>query len=144
MSGISENENFGDSSQQVSIPSFQVSPHGTSDNPSLHITTHKLNGLNFLRWSQFVKLLIHGKGKLGYLIGATKAPKKDDSGFQTWDLEHSMIRAWLVNSMELQIGQTYIFLPTAKELQEAVTETYSHLGNSTQIFELKSKIREIK
>ena len=116
MLGISKEDNFGDSSQQVSMPLFRVSPHGTDNNPSLHITTHKLHGLNFLRWSQFVKLLIRVEGKLGYLIGATKAPKKDDSGFQTWDLEHSMIMAWLVNSMELQIGQTYIFLPTTKEL----------------------------
>ena len=94
-------------------------PHGTSDNPSLHITTHKLNGLNFLRWSQFVKLLIRGKWKLGYLIGVTNAPKNDDSGFQTWDLKHSMIMAWLVNSMELQIGQTYIFFTYSKRTLES-------------------------
>ncbi|RVX08368.1 hypothetical protein CK203_017607 [Vitis vinifera] len=49
---------------------------------------NKLNRLDFLRWSQFVKLFIHGKGKLGYLTGAIKAPKEDDLGFQTWDLEN--------------------------------------------------------
>ena len=53
------------------MPPFQVSSHGTNDSPSLHITTHKLSGLNFLRWSQSVKLFIRGKGKLGYLTGAT-------------------------------------------------------------------------
>ena len=56
---------------RVSMPPFQVSSHGTNDSPSLRITTHKLSGLNFLRWSQSVKLFIRGKGKLGYLTGAT-------------------------------------------------------------------------
>ena len=37
-----------------------------------------------------------------------------------------------------------MFLPTTKELWEAIMENYSDLGNSTQIFELKSKIDEIK
>ena len=49
---------------------------------------NKLNRLDFLRWSQFVKLFIHGKGKLEYLTGAIKAPKEDDLGFPTWDLEN--------------------------------------------------------
>ena len=44
------------------MPPLQASPHDTDDNPSLHITAHKLNGLNFLRWSQPIKLFIHGKG----------------------------------------------------------------------------------
>ena len=93
MLGISKEDNFGDSSQQVSMPLFQVSPHGTGNNPSLHITTHKLHGLNFLRWSQSIILFLRGKGKLGYPTGATKAPKEDDPGFQTWDSESSLIMA---------------------------------------------------
>ena len=88
------------------MPPYQVSPHGTSDNPSLHITTHKLNGLNFLRWSQSIKLFIRGKGEIGYLTGTTKAPKEDDPSFQTWDSKNSMIMAKLVNYMEPKIGQT--------------------------------------
>ena len=93
MSRINKEENFGDYSQHVSMPPFQVSPHGIGDNPSLYITTHKLNGLNFLRWSQSVKLFIRGKRKLRYLTSTTKAPKEDDPCFQTWDSENSMIMA---------------------------------------------------
>ncbi|KAG6503627.1 hypothetical protein ZIOFF_035944 [Zingiber officinale] len=36
---------------------------------SLQITLHKLNGKNYLEWSQTVRLAIDGKGKLGYLNG---------------------------------------------------------------------------
>lgn len=36
---------------------------------SLQITIHKLNGKNYLEWSQSVRLVIDGKGKLGCLNG---------------------------------------------------------------------------
>ena len=43
--------------------------------------------------------------------------------------------------MELEIGQTYMYLSTAKQLWDAVNEMYSDLGNSVQVYELKTKIR---
>ena len=46
--------------------------------------------------------------------------------------------------MESKIGQTYMLLPTAKELWAVVVETYLDMGNSTQIFEITNKIRELK
>ncbi|RVX05178.1 hypothetical protein CK203_020056 [Vitis vinifera] len=52
--------------------------------------------------------------------------------------------ALFVNSMEQEISQTRMFLPTTKELWELVMVTYSDLENSAQIFELKSKIHDIK
>ena len=43
--------------------------------------------------------------------------------------------------MEPEIGQTYMHLDTAKQLWDAVSETCSDLGNSSQVYELKAKIR---
>ena len=43
-------------------------------------------------------------------------PPEDDPTFQNWDLEDSIVIVWLINSMELNIGQMYLFLPTAKEV----------------------------
>ncbi|KAG6467091.1 hypothetical protein ZIOFF_075100 [Zingiber officinale] len=53
-----------------------------------------------------------------------------------------MVIAWLANPMEPSIGRTYLFLPTAKEVWEAVCETYSDLENSSQIFDLKTRLRQ--
>ncbi|KAH9753027.1 protein kinase domain-containing protein [Citrus sinensis] len=97
-----------------------------------------------LMWSQSVKMFIRGKGKIGYLTGSIKEPTEEDPKFHTWAADNSMIMSWLVNSMESEIGQTYLFLPTAKDLWDAVTETYSDLGNSAQIYDLKTRIRETK
>ncbi|KAI5405627.1 hypothetical protein KIW84_052413 [Lathyrus oleraceus] len=42
--------------------------------------------------------------------------------------------------METGIGKPYIFLPSAKDVWEAVKETYYDILNSSQIFGLKSKL----
>lgn len=47
---------------------------------------------------------------------------------------------WLINSIESAIGKVFLFLPTAKAVWEAVWETYSDVENSSQIFELKTKM----
>ncbi|KZV50861.1 hypothetical protein F511_25459 [Dorcoceras hygrometricum] len=51
-----------------------------------------------------------------------------------------MVTAWLINSMEPSIGRTFLFLPTTQEVWDAVRETYSDLENSSQIFDLKTRL----
>lgn len=58
MSDVSE------SSSGINVKHIQA--NNSVDNPSLQITTHKLNGQNFLQWSQSVKLYVKGKGKISY------------------------------------------------------------------------------
>ena len=43
-------------------------------------------------------------------------PEEDDPNYLDWDAENSMIMSWLVNSMEPEIGQNFMYLDTAKEL----------------------------
>ncbi|EXC33077.1 ADP-ribosylation factor GTPase-activating protein AGD4 [Morus notabilis] len=105
----------------------------THDNLSSHpITTHKLNGENYLQWSQSVMLFIRGRGKTGFLTGATQKPKEGLESIETWESENALIMSWLINSMEPTISKTYMFLATAQEIWEAAKETFSDLGNSAQ------------
>ncbi|RVW90197.1 hypothetical protein CK203_041933 [Vitis vinifera] len=53
----------------------------TTDDIILPITGHKLNGHNFIQWTQSVRIFICGKGKEEYLTGATIQPKEDDPGY---------------------------------------------------------------
>ncbi|KAJ0080223.1 hypothetical protein Patl1_24328 [Pistacia atlantica] len=52
--------------------------------------------------------------------------------------------AWLINSMEEEIGRLFLFLPIAKDIWEMAKETYSDMGKSAQVFELKTRLRETK
>ena len=123
-------------------PQSQSIQPSFTENSSLQITLHKLNGKNFLHWSQSVSLFLCGKGRLSFLTGESTAPSPDDPSFRQWDAENSMVLTWLINSMEIDIGKTYMFYPTAASLWTAIQETYSDLDNASQVFEIKSKLRD--
>ena len=101
---------------------------------SMQITIHKLNGKNYLEWSQSVKLAIDGRGKLGYLTGEVTKPEATDPSFKVCRSENSLVTAWLLNSIEAAIAKPNLFLPMAKDVWDSVRETYSDLENSSQIF----------
>ncbi|KAL9411806.1 hypothetical protein AB3S75_045415 [Citrus x aurantiifolia] len=124
------------SSEGISQPSPIVP---VSEN-TLQITIHKLNGKNYLEWSQFVRLVIDGKVKLGYLNGEIQPPAADDPKFLQWRSENSMVTAWLINSIEPTLGKPFMFLPTARDVWEAVRETYSNLENHSQLYEINTRM----
>ena len=57
------------------------------DNPTLQITTQKLNDHNFLEWSQSAKLFLLSWGKMGYLRGTITKPETSDRNFELWEAE---------------------------------------------------------
>ena len=111
-----------------------------SSNPSLQITIHKLNGSNYMEWAQSVKLSIDCRGKLGHLIREIKQQTSGDPNLKRWPLKNSLIIAWLINSMAPTIGKPHLFLPTAKDVWDAVRDMYSNVENLSQIFELETKL----
>ena len=46
--------------------------------------------------------------------------------------------------MKPVIGKTYIFLPTTKDVWDVIRETYSDAENTSQIFELKMRLWQMK
>uniref|UniRef100_A0A1S8ADA3 Uncharacterized protein n=1 Tax=Citrus limon TaxID=2708 RepID=A0A1S8ADA3_CITLI len=49
-----------------------------------------------------------------------------------------MVTAWLINSMDSIIGKTFMYLKTARDVWEAIRETYSDLENQSQLYELNT------
>ncbi|RVX18623.1 Retrovirus-related Pol polyprotein from transposon RE1 [Vitis vinifera] len=87
---------------------------GGNDSSPILITGHKLNGHNYLQWSQSVLLFICGKGKDEYLTGEAVMPETTEPGFRKWKIENSMIMSWLINSMNNDIGENFLLFGTAK------------------------------
>ncbi|KZV18871.1 Cysteine-rich RLK (receptor-like protein kinase) 8 [Dorcoceras hygrometricum] len=52
--------------------------------------------------------------------------------------------AWLLNSMEPQLSQNFLFLKTAKAIWDVITGTYEYLRNCSQVFGLKTKLGKTK
>lgn len=69
---------------------------GGIDNSSFQLIVEKLNGKNFREWAQSIKLVIDGKGKLGYLTGDTKMPASTEIDLlQRWRSKNSMVSGGL-------------------------------------------------
>ncbi|XP_073226873.1 uncharacterized protein [Cicer arietinum] len=115
---------------------------GTSN--TLKVEIQKLNGKNYVEWSQTARLILNGKGIYGFLTGEVQMPATTDPKYRFWKSENSVIIAWLLSNMESTIKKPFMFLPTAKEVWEAVKETYSDIQNSSQIFDLKSRLWHTK
>ncbi|KAK0598581.1 hypothetical protein LWI29_036055 [Acer saccharum] len=77
-------------------------------------------------------------------MGELPAPPLTDPTYKTWLAENSIVLAWLINSMEPKISRRYLYFKTAKEVWDAARRMYSDLGNASQIFELRSKLKEMK
>jgi len=106
------------------------SPEGIT----LPITGHKLNGPNFIQWERSVCIFLQGKGKERYILGDPKQPEKGDPNLQKWQLENSLVMSWLLNTMTNEIGENFMYYDTAKEIWDAVKETYSNIDNTSAIF----------
>ena len=55
-----------------------------------------------------------------------------------------MVMSWLLHFMQLKISQTYLFLSTAKEILDAISQTYSKSGITTQVYELNCRFHATK
>lgn len=117
---------------------------GMSDGSQILITGHKLNGNNYLQWSQSVMMFLCGKGKDDYLSGVAAPPKADDPKFRSWKSENSMVMSWLINSMTNEIGENFLLYGTAREFWEAVRETYSNKENTSELFEIESILHDLQ
>ena len=55
-----------------------------------------------------------------------------------------MVMAWLVNYMEKKLDKLYLCYETVKQIWDLVTESYSDLDDSTQVFEIRSSLCDQK
>lgn len=105
-------------------------------------TTYRLDGRNYLQWSQLVKTFLKGHGKISHLTG--DSPKENDPKFQAWDEEDSVIMSWLWNSMQPSISKIFMFLPTNHDIWESARKTYSKMKDAAVLYEIKTKITNTK
>ena len=55
-----------------------------------------------------------------------------------------MVMSWLINSMNTDIGENFLFYGTAKEIWDAARETYSNYENTSEIFEIEATLHDLR
>ena len=114
---------------------------GPNDLPVLQ-GSYRLDGHNYLQWSQLVHRTLKGRKKLSHIEG--KAPRKDDPQYEVWDDEDSLIMTWLWHSMLPEISRNCMFFSTAKEIWENLQQTYSKRKDISACYELENQIFNTK
>ena len=70
--------------------------------------------------------------------------QKTDPKFRVWKTENHMVMSWLINSMNTDIGENFLFYGTAKEIWDAARETYSNYENTSEIFEIEATLHDLR
>ncbi|XP_055814542.1 uncharacterized protein LOC129884238 [Solanum dulcamara] len=89
-------------------------------------------------------LFICGRGKDDHLTGASTAPKLDDPNFKAWKAENSMVMAWLISSMTIEIGEIFLLYTTAKEIWDAARDMYFSNDNTLELFAIESTLHDLR
>ena len=61
-------------------------------------------------------VFIYEKGMDDHLTSDVTPPKKEDPKFKAWKSENNMVMSWLINSMNNEIGENFMFKETIKEI----------------------------
>ncbi|KAI4350951.1 hypothetical protein L6164_005353 [Bauhinia variegata] len=139
MSAASKNASTSESHSTILEPPKPNSP--TAELQNLGAAT-RLDGRNYLQWARLVTLALKGKQKLHHLT--EDPPNSLDEKYSAWDIEGTIIMTWLLNSMQLDISQNFMFLETSKQIWEMVKKTYSKAQDVAVVYELKTRIANTK
>ncbi|GAV82003.1 UBN2_3 domain-containing protein [Cephalotus follicularis] len=102
----------------------------------------KLDGNNYLLWSQLVKIGVESEKCVGFLTG--EETRSTASTASKWVDKDARVRTYLLNHMLLELSRVYAFLTTYAEIWKALTTKYSQKENYLQIFGLKKKIQKLE
>jgi hypothetical protein len=107
-------------------------------------TSIKVDGSNYALWSQVVEMNISAKDKLGYINGDLPQPSETDPTFRKWRTENSVVKGWLINSMDQSLVANFIRFLTAKQVWDAIATTYFDGTDTSQVYELRHRVTRMR
>ncbi|KAK8593973.1 hypothetical protein V6N12_046046 [Hibiscus sabdariffa] len=110
----------------------------------LAITCHRLNGNNYLEWSQSVKIFLSGRERYWYVTREIKNPAPTAAGYSPWMQDDNQVMTWLLNSMTPDVSKNFLLYTTSATIWETVKETYSSLNNISELFRLEGQAFSLK
>ncbi|KAF7801583.1 uncharacterized protein G2W53_040694 [Senna tora] len=113
-----------------------------SDQLGMVLVTSPLVGSNFVSWSLSIKTALEAKEKLGFIDGTIKEPA-DESEHKKWKPVDSMVKAWVRNSIEKNLAETFMFCGTSRELWLQIEERYG-VRSGPKFYQLQQELASLK
>ncbi|XP_078173281.1 uncharacterized protein LOC144567101 [Carex rostrata] len=136
---LQQNQLIAIQQNSITSPSPQI-PSDTNLHPNL--IPIKLNGKNYSLWSQSVRMCLKAREKLKHI---TETPPAETSPlFQRWDIEDTIVKGWICNSLDSNLYGKFLRYPTAKEVWDAIATTFYDGSDAAQVFDLNKRVNRIK
>ncbi|KAI5313374.1 hypothetical protein L3X38_042548 [Prunus dulcis] len=84
------------------------------------------------------------QSKLGYINGYLPQPPSTAPTFPCWCTENSIVKGWLVNSLEQSLIGNFIHFSTAKAVWDAIATTYYDGTDTSQVYDLKQRVSRMR
>ncbi|KAL2327646.1 hypothetical protein Fmac_021073 [Flemingia macrophylla] len=116
-------------------------PLGPNDLPNV-AGPYRLDGRNFLQWSQYIQRILKGRSRLDHIDGGGPGP--NDPNFSIWDNEDSLIMTWIWHSMTPEISRNYMFYSSAKEIWDDLQNAFSLKKDFAACYDIESRVFSTK
>ncbi|KAG8641028.1 hypothetical protein MANES_13G096450v8, partial [Manihot esculenta] len=92
----------------------------------------KLNDSNYVVWTKMMEMFITGRGKSNHLTGTPSPPTETDPAIYLWQTNDSIVRGWLIQTVEQKLRPNLLQYKTSKGLWDALkirfnTDLYNDL-----------------
>lgn len=98
-----------------------------------------LDEINYDLWSQIMEMHIAEKEKSSFIMAKTKKSTEEDPRYEKWYTDNQKVKRWLLMSMSPEIMKRYIWLPTAREIWDALSKAFYNRDDEMQVFTLNRR-----
>ena len=89
-------------------------------------------------------MFISGKDRLGYINGDLPQQELNDPSFRRWRTKNSLVKGWLIGSMNPSLVSNFIRFPIAKQVWDSIDVTYFDGTDTSQVYYLKIWVNRMK
>jgi hypothetical protein len=99
---------------------------GSSDNSGNMITPIQLRGPNYDEWARAIRTSLQAKRKYDFVEGRITKPTTPEK-LEDWTAVHSMLVAWLLNTIESSLHSTLSYYDDAESLWTHLNQRFALL-----------------
>lgn len=126
-------------------PDNQHSPYylQSADHPGLALTSDLLDGSNYGTWTIVMLTSLEAKNKLGFIDGSIPQPHESDPYFKIWCRCNSMVKSWLMNSVNKKIYTSILYFKYAVDIWKDLHVRF-HKSNLPRLYKLRHQLLSLR
>ncbi|KAF3795972.1 hypothetical protein EJ110_NYTH02643 [Nymphaea thermarum] len=111
-----------------------------AENVPIQVTSIHLTKDNYLSWSAALEIGITSRGRLSYITGDKPAPLKSDPQWETWALDDSQVKVWIISSVSSDIQPLILRKPTSFDMWTVLAKMYGRKKRHLHTYQIKRSI----